>query len=240
MSSWLILTVIAYERYKTICGMRSGTNSVIPINICKVTRWFNGKSKIYQNNLVCFLIVISTFVVSSPTLAILRIEPVPLKNGTLFETECTTHNHFRTKLIAGLYSDGVGLFGFVCFVCCFYCYGKIICFLYKQYKKQKKRRENVILLSAKVQKAQQSPYYRQRKPKCRVTMSLIAATGFSLCGVIISSIGAAFDVSESELKQSIITEVMKRGYFLNNVCNPVIYFIWDNKFRHACKKLYMK
>lgn len=56
------------------------TTSVIPFDICKVTRWFNGKSTVCQHNLVCVLMVIFTLVVSSPIIAVVRIEPVPLKN----------------------------------------------------------------------------------------------------------------------------------------------------------------
>lgn len=112
--------------------------------------------------------------------------------------------------------------------------------MYTQSKKEKKRRENNIILSAKVHKVHQTISYRKTKPKYKVTISLIAATGLSLCGFIFFSIGAAFDVSDPVLKKSIITGVMKRGYNLNNACNPVIYFICDNIFRHACKKLYVK
>lgn len=112
--------------------------------------------------------------------------------------------------------------------------------MYTQSKKEKKRRENNIVLSAKVHKAHQTISYRKRKPKYKVTISLIAATGLSLCGFIFFSIGAAIDVSDPVLKKSIITGVMKRGYNLNNACNPVIYFIYDHIFRHACKKLYVK
>ncbi|CAC5412205.1 unnamed protein product [Mytilus coruscus] len=171
----------------------------------------------------------------------LGIEPLSLKNGTLLGTECTTHKQYRGKLTAGLYGAAIGSFGSLCFAYCSFCYGKILYLIYKQSKKEKTRRENSIILRAKVHKAQQNASYRRRKTHYKVTISLIVATGVSLFGFILYSIGAAFGgASDSALKRAIITGVLKRGCFINNACNPVIYFICDKKFRHAWKKLYMK
>ncbi|CAC5412206.1 GNRHR [Mytilus coruscus] len=241
MSSWLILTVIGHERYKNIYGILLGIKSVVPCKICKVTSWLKGKCSLSKHNVVCILIIISSLIISTPVFVFIGIvETVPLNYARLLGTQCTTHNKYRSKLTAGLYSGVVGLFGISCFVYCSYCYGKILYLIHTQSKKEKARREKSIHFRAKVHKTQQSSYYKKRKPHYKVTISLIVATGFSLCGFIIFAIGTAFGVSNSVLRHAIITGVMKRGSFINNACNPVIYFMCDSKFRQACKKLYIK
>ena len=52
VSSWLILTVIGHERYKSIYGILLNTKSAEHSLTCKVTSWMKGKSIFYQNNLV--------------------------------------------------------------------------------------------------------------------------------------------------------------------------------------------
>ncbi|CAG2219026.1 unnamed protein product [Mytilus edulis] len=241
MSSWLILTVIGHERYKNIYGILLGTKSVLPCKTCKLISWLKGKFSFSKHNVACILVIISSLIVSTPVFVFIGIvDTVPLNYARLLGTQCTTQNKYRSKLTAGLYAGVVGLFAISCFMYCSYCYGKILYLIHKQSKKEKARRENSIYLRAKVHKAQQSFDYKNRKPHYKVTISLIVATGFSLCGFIIFAIGTAFGVSNSVLRHAIVTGVMKRGSFINNACNPIIYFMCDSKFRQACKKLYIK
>lgn len=218
ISSWLMLTVIGHERYNNIYG-----------NLLKE------KSSFSKHNVVCIRIIIFSLIISTPVFVLIGIvETVPLNFDRLLETQCTTHNTYRSKLTAGLYSGVVSLFRGSCFGYCSYWYGKILYLIRKQSKKAKARRENSIQLRAKVHKGQHTTSYRQRKPHYKVTISFIVATGFSLCGYIIFAIGTAFGISNSDLRHTNMTGVMKRGSFINNACYSVIYFICDNKFRHAC------
>ncbi|CAG2219024.1 unnamed protein product [Mytilus edulis] len=241
MSSWLLLTVIAHERYRKIYSIFLGNHSS-PKKGNKITSWLKSKSTFFQQNVVCTFIIILSVIVSSPLFVFLGIVTVPvtLNNTGLSGTQCTTHRQYRGKLTAGLYAGIVGLFGLSCFIYCSYCYGKILYLIRKQSEKEKKRKENNFKLRGKLNKIQRNPSYNKRKPNFMVTISLIAATGLSVCGFILFSIGIAIVVSESALTNAVITSVLLRGCFINNACNPVVYFIFDNQFRHACKKLYIK
>ncbi|CAC5412207.1 unnamed protein product [Mytilus coruscus] len=103
MSSWLLLTVIAHERYRNIYSIFLGNNSV-PGKCRKMTSWVKLKSTFFQHNLVCTLIIILSVIVSSPIFVFLGIVKVPLNTG-LSATQCTTHKQYRGKLTAGFVND---------------------------------------------------------------------------------------------------------------------------------------
>ncbi|CAG2246213.1 unnamed protein product [Mytilus edulis] len=148
VSSWLILTLIGHERYKSIYGILVATKSEVHCTTCKITNWLKGKL-LFQHNLVCFLIILCASVLSTPALFLIGIETVSLKNASLVGTECTTHKEYRGILTAGLYGMAIGVFGISCFIYCSYCYGKILYLIYKQFKKEKTNRRNTIYLTAK-------------------------------------------------------------------------------------------
>ncbi|XP_063401885.1 neuropeptide Y receptor type 6-like [Mytilus trossulus] len=240
VSSCLILTVIGHERYRNIYSILLGTKSEERRVICKINRWLKGKSTHFRQNFICSFILIFCSVLFTPIFVFLGIETVPLNFPNIYGTQCITLKQYRSSLTAGLYSAVGGLLGLFCFMYCCFCYGKILYLIYKQYKKEKARRKTSIHLRAKVHKAQQSSNYKKRKPKYKVTISLLAVTLLSFCSLVLYSIGSAIIVSNSPLKDATITLLLMRACFINNACNPIIYFICDNKYRQACKKLYIK
>ncbi|CAC5412203.1 unnamed protein product [Mytilus coruscus] len=241
-SSWLILTVIAYERYKSIYNILLGTSSS-PKSLFKVTRWIKTKSTYFKHNFVCILIIILSLMISTPFAVVIGIETVQLKEPGLFGTICTTQYKYRTKLYTGFFVGIITSFVMLCFICCSYCYGKIICIIRKQSVKAKRRRENNLRLRGNPRKAKLGSGNckpNMRNAKYKVTISLIVATALSFCSSMIFAITISEVLLKSELKRNRIVDFALRGIFINHTCNPVIYFLFDTKFRNACKKLYTK
>ncbi|XP_063401884.1 uncharacterized protein LOC134686142 [Mytilus trossulus] len=238
-SSWLILTVIAHERYRKIYSTLLGTYSG-PCSCRKLISWMRLKSTSFKHRLICTLVIISSLLISIPIFVIIGIEQVEIKSTLLNGTQCTTLKQYRSILSAGLYSGMIGMFGLLCFIYCAYRYWKILQLIHKQYEKEKRRKADCSEMKHNAEEEQPFNSGCCNIGRYKVTVSLIIATGLSFCSFILFTIGIAIVMSDSPLKNHTSNAVLMRSLFINNAFNPVSYFIFDDKFRCACRKLYMK
>ncbi|CAG2254117.1 CCKAR [Mytilus edulis] len=77
----------------------------------------------------------------------------------------------------------------------------------------------------------------------RLTISLMIATGVSYIGNMLYVFTKMVQILNHTMYQNHIrpiSDIIGRGYFVNNASNPIIFCLLDRTFRHECMKLYGK
>ncbi|XP_052086435.1 5-hydroxytryptamine receptor 2B-like [Mytilus californianus] len=77
----------------------------------------------------------------------------------------------------------------------------------------------------------------------RLTISLMIATAVSYIGNMLYVITKMVQILNPKMHQNSIRpifDIIKRGYFVNNASNPIVFCVLDRNFRQECLKLYGK
>ncbi|VDI63433.1 cholecystokinin B receptor [Mytilus galloprovincialis] len=77
----------------------------------------------------------------------------------------------------------------------------------------------------------------------QLTISLVIATAVSLIGYLVYVFTKMVDIMNPKIYKNIIQKVsniLLRGYFVNNAANSIVFCLFDRTFRQECLKLYGK
>ncbi|XP_052086441.1 cholecystokinin receptor type A-like [Mytilus californianus] len=77
----------------------------------------------------------------------------------------------------------------------------------------------------------------------RLTISLMIATAISYIGYMLYVFTLMIKILNPKMYQNIVrpvSNILVRGYFVNNAANPIVFCLFDRTFRQECLKLYGK
>ncbi|CAC5402483.1 unnamed protein product [Mytilus coruscus] len=77
----------------------------------------------------------------------------------------------------------------------------------------------------------------------RLTISLMIATAISYLGYMLYVFTFMVMMLNPKMYQNIVrpvSNILVRGYFVNNAANPIVFCLLDSNFRQECLKLYGK
>ncbi|XP_060588107.1 neuropeptides capa receptor-like [Ruditapes philippinarum] len=196
----------------------------------KILKPFEWQIKASVAKMLCVASVILATMVSWPAIAIYGKETFDIPKFNLTGSECGTDNNVKDTSFPVVYTLTLAIL-FISSVI-------ILVILYCMIGH--KVRSHVRNMKDGLGKAGSQAYTRNQKTAKRTTFVMFLVTIAFICSflphLIVRQFKSKFTADGSSSGSEGVYKILTRSYFLNCAVNPIIYSIFDSRFRRACKR----
>lgn len=210
-SSTFLLIMIAVDRFR------------------KIIKSFEWQIKAVAAKLLCVASVFLATMISWPALIIYGTETVDVPKFNITGSECGTVNDLKDTSFPGVYTLSLAIM----FICSVVALVTLYCLI------GRKVRSHVQSMNEGLRNSGSKAYIKNQRTARRTTFVMFLVTIGFICSFLphltVRQFKSKFVADGSSTGSEAVYKILTRSYFLNCAVNPIIYSIFDSRFRKACK-----